>query len=127
MKRQTLLFNSQLNTHNQVKEVLELVSSEDDLIVVSDELAELESDDANSTPDKKDKSVEQMECSLEEKGAESQSNADESMEKMECSVDDAVSCAQTQDVSTFYFHFPNLAITNIAINISVCYTKFHRS
>ena len=63
-----------------------------------------------------------MEGSSEDKGAESQSNADEALEKMECSIDDAVSCPQNQDVSTFYFHFPNLAITNIAINISVCYT-----
>ena len=107
--------------------MLELLSSEDNLIVVSDEMAESESDDGNNTQDKKDKSVEQMECSLEEKPSEGQSTADESLEKMECSIDDAVSCPQTQDVSTFYFHFPNLAITNIAINISVCYTKFHRS
>ena len=67
-----------------MKEVLELLSSENDPIVVSDETAESESDDGNSTPDKKDESMEQMECSVEEKGAESQSNADESLEKMEC-------------------------------------------
>ena len=107
--------------------MLELVSSEDKSIVVSDETQESESDDTNSSTVKKDESVEQMECSLEENTAENKSNADKSLEKMECSIDDNISCPETQDEVHFTLIFLTFAITNIAINISVCYTKFHRS
>ena len=103
------------------------MSSEDEAVVILDDTQESESDDTNSSTVKKDDSVEQMECSLEENAAEDKSNEDESLEKMECSIDDNVSCPQTENVSTFYFNYPNLAITNISINIPVCYTQFHRA